>query len=132
MPGDNHHGKGTEPESVLPAEINAETVMRDVVAAITAALMPSAMFIFPVPCATLLPNHALFVARLHMVRTVGGIFSSLPSLQLNGTLLGTGRLFAGVLMTPARLFTLALVFVTIPFATLISALAMRGNSGSEN
>jgi hypothetical protein len=132
MPRDNHHGKGMESESVLPAEINNEPVMRDVVAAITAALLPIAMFILPVLCATLLPNHALFLARVYMLRTLAGMFSSLPSLQLNRTLLGTLRLLAAVLLTPARLFTFALVFVCIPLIALISTLAMRRNSGSEN
>jgi hypothetical protein len=128
MPGDNHHGKGMESEPVLPAEIDNETVMRDAVAAITAALLPTAMFILPVLCAMLLPNHALFSAKLHMPRTLVGVFSSLRPLQLNDTLPGTLRLFAGVLMTPPRFFALALVFVSVLLVALISTLAIRRSS----
>jgi hypothetical protein len=132
MPGDNYHGKGMESESVLPAEINNETVARDVVAAIAAALLPTAMFILPVLCPMLLPNYALFWAWLYMPRTLLGMFSSLRSLQLNDTLPRTLRLFAGVLLPLARLFTFALVFVSTLLVALISALAIRGNRGSEN
>jgi hypothetical protein len=128
MPRDNHDRKAMESEPVLPAEIDIETVMRNAVTAIAAALLPTAMFILPVPCVTLLPNHALFLAWLYMPRTLLSMFSSLRSVLLHDTLPGTLRLFAGVLMTPARLFTFALVRVSTPLVALISALAIRRSS----
>ncbi len=132
MPRDNHDGKGMESEPVLPPEINNETVMRNAVTAIAAALLPTAMFILPVLCATLLPNHALFLAWLYMPRTLLGMFSSLRPMLLNDTLPGTLRLLAGVLLPLARLFTFALVFVSTLLVALISALAIRRSSGPEN
>ena len=148
---DNQHGKRMDAESVLPAEINNVTVMRDAVAVITAALLPTAMFRRPLMCATLLPNHAvfrawlylprslrgmpnrvLFLAWLYMPRTLRGMFRSMWPMLLSDTLPGTFRLFAGVVFPPARLFEFGFIFVlALPVAS-ISAVAVRRNSGSEN
>ena len=132
MARDNQHGKRMDAESVLPAEINNVTVMRDAVAAITAALLPTAMFRRPLMCATLLPNHAVFRAWLYMPRTLRGMFLSLWPMLLSDTLPGTFRLFTGVVFTPARLFTFGFIFVLALPVALISAVAIRRNSGSKN
>ena len=131
MVRDNQHGKRMDAESVLRAEINNVTVMRDAVAAIPAALLPIAMFRRPLMCATLLPNHAVFRAWLYMPRTLRGMFRSLWLMLLNDTLPGTFRLFA-VVFSPARLFTFGFVFVPPLPVVLISAVAIRRNGGSEN
>jgi hypothetical protein len=119
-------------ESVLPAEINNVTVMRDAVAVITAALQPIAMLRRPLMCATLLPNHAVFWTWLYTPVTLRGMFGSLWPMLLNDTLRGTLRLFAGVLFPLPRLFTFGFIFVLALPVALISAVAIRRNSRSEN
>lgn len=70
--GYNQDRKGMDAESMLRAEINDVTLMRDAIAVITAALFPIVMFMRPLMCATLLPNHAVFRARPNMPRLARG------------------------------------------------------------
>jgi hypothetical protein len=149
MTRDDHHGQGVDSEPVLRAEVNNIPVVRNAVAVITAALAPTAMLVRPLPCAALLPNHSMFVARLNVPRVVLDrmnhsyvvawlympssrlrVISALGAMLLSRMLAFRVR-FAGLGMPFARLLTFRLFFVPVPLVPLVFALAIGRNSGSK-
>ena len=149
MPSDDDDRKGMDSEPVLPAEINDVAVMRDAVTVITAALLPSVMFMRPLARAMLLPNHALFVAWLYMPRpfldmpnrgfvawlhmpgNLLGVFNALGPMLLPGTFPLTYRRFRGMVLSPVLLSACGLVFVFGRPVFFISMLAVCGNRSTE-
>jgi hypothetical protein len=107
-----HRGAAVHPEPVLTTEIEAEAVLRNVVAAIASALRPGAMLAFPALSTTLLPSAvALPAALLHP--------SSLL-LPRDCLLLGTARL----LLLPGLLGMLFLL-LSLPLLLSLSDLRLR-------
>lgn len=132
-------GKGMDPESVLRPKIDDVTVMRDAVAAITATLLPSAMFMHPLVRAALLPNHAVLRPWPHMPRTLRsmpnvrfGAWCYMPGSLPDMVRLRWPMLLYRVLFSLAWLFTFSVTFMlTVPVA-FSSAIAIRRYGGSEN
>jgi len=132
-------GKGVDAEFVLGAEIDNVAVMRDAVATISPALLPSAMFRFPLMRAALLPNHAVLRPWPHMPRTLRsmpnvrfGAWCYMPGSLPDMVRLRWPMLLYRVLFSLAWLFTFSVTFMlTVPIS-LFSAIAIRRHGGSEN
>ena len=63
IPGKNHQRKAENAEPVVPAKIAPETVLRNPIPVVAAALLPGAMLNLPATCTMLLPNTPLFALR---------------------------------------------------------------------
>jgi hypothetical protein len=89
MPANKHHGKTVHAEPVILAKVGTETVIRNAIAIVTAALLPGAVIGLPVACAITLPSTPLlaFLSRAPLLRRPIALLRTLLTLLPSGLLL---------------------------------------------
>ena len=112
MPADEHHLETIEAEPMIRAVVATETVLRNAVTVVTAALLPRAVLGLPTMCTISLPRDLLF-ARMSWAPLLCG--PVVPLLTLLALL---------ILLAPGLLLTLLALLILLPSGLLLTLLIL--------
>jgi hypothetical protein len=113
MPANIHHGESVDPELVILAIVATETIIRNAVAVVTAALLPGAVLRLPAMCTITLPSNLLLAYVLRAALLCGPVVLLLALLIL---------LPSGLLLLSRRvvlLLTLLALLILLPSGLLL-------------